>query len=136
MMLRTALAALVCIGAAASATAHPHVFIDNRMTVVFDSGTLVGIGFRWAFDDMFTQMILTDFKPASDGTFNAALTAGIKSGAFDNLENYHYFLAFFLGKKPLKKLRIEQFTPSVVEGKTLVYSFFVPLNLPVTTDEQ
>ena len=99
-------------------------------------GSFTGIGFRWAFDDMFSEMILTDFKPNADGNFTAKQTATIKSGAFDNLENYHYFLAFFIGKKPLKKIRIEQFTPSVVEGTKLVYSFFVPLNLPVTAEEQ
>jgi len=131
----SALAALLAVTSAA-AFAHPHVFIDNRMTVQFDSGRLAGISFHWAFDDMFTQMILTDFKPEADGSFSPAVTAGIKSGAFDNLENYHYFLAFFIGRKPLKKFRIERFAPSVVEGRQLVYSFFVPLELPVTADEQ
>ncbi len=119
-----------------AALAHPHVFINNKMTVLFDGGKLKGMTFRWSFDDMFSEMILTDFKPNVDGDFSAKQTAAIKSGAFDNLENYHYFLAFFIGKKPLKKIRIEQFTPSVVEGSKLVYSFFVPLDLPVTADEQ
>ncbi|MGA2761924.1 MAG: DUF1007 family protein [Spirochaetia bacterium] len=121
---------------AVSACAHPHVFINNKMTVLFDAGKLSGISFRWVFDDMFSEMILTDFKPNVDGGFSAKQTAAIKSGAFDNLENYHYFLVFFVGKKPLKKIRIEQFTPSVVEGSKLVYSFFVPLDLPVTAEEQ
>ena len=129
---------LVLFGAAAvaAAFAHPHVFINNTMTVVFDRGTLKGVTFRWVFDDMFSEMILTDFKPGVDGNFSPAATRQIKSGAFDNLENYHYFLAFFVGRKPLKKVRIERFTPTVVEGKQLVYSFFVPLDLPVTPDEQ
>ena len=127
---------LLAMAAAVSAFAHPHVFINNRMTVLFDEGKLKGITLRWVFDDMFTEMILTDFKPGPDGRFSPAMTAGIKSGAFDNLENYHYFLAFFEGKKPLRKIRIEQFTPSVIEGNKLVYSFFVPLDLPVQPEEQ
>lgn len=124
------------VAVAVSAFAHPHVFINNTMTVLFDQGKLAGIAFRWVFDDMFSQMILTDFKPDAEGAFPPKVTGLIKSGAFDNLENYHYFLAFFEGKKPLKKIRIEQFTPSVVEGNKLVYSFFVPLGLPVQPDEQ
>ncbi len=136
MARKTAFVLLFAFVAAFSAFAHPHVFINNRMTVLFDAGTLKGISFRWAFDDMFSAMILTDFKPNVDGNFSAKQTATIKAGAFDNLENYHYFLAFFIGKKAVKKLRIEQFTPSVVEGSKLVYSFFVPLDLPVTGDEQ
>ena len=133
---RAVLVILFASLAAVSACAHPHVFINNKMTVLFEAGKLSGISFRWAFDDMFSEMILTDFKPNVDGNFTAKQTATIKSGAFDNLENYHYFLAFFIGKRPLKKIRIEQFTPSVVEGSKLVYSFFVPLDLPVTAEEQ
>lgn len=116
--------------------AHPHVFINNKVTVVFDGGKLSGMTFRWAFDDMFSEMLLTDFKPDAEGNFTPKVIATIKAGAFDNLENYHYFLAFFIGSKRLKKVRIEQFTPSVVEGKQLIYSFFVPLDLPVTAAEQ
>jgi ABC-type uncharacterized transport system substrate-binding protein len=118
------------------AFAHPHVFINNRMTVLFEDGKLKGISFRWTFDEMFSAMILTDFKPDAEGNFSAKTAVGIKAGAFDNLENYHYFLAFFIGDRPLKKIRIETFTPSVEEGGKLVYAFFVPLDLRVTTQEQ
>ncbi len=131
-----ALLALFGLVAALAAFAHPHVFINNKMTVLFGDGVLKGMTFRWAFDDMFSEMILTDFKPNADGNFSAKQTATIKAGAFDNLENYHYFLAFFVGEKRLKKIRIEKFSPSVVEGGKLVYSFFVPLDVPVTADEQ
>jgi len=137
--MRSARAGFVLLFATAavlSTAAHPHVFINNKMTVIFDKGTLKGISFRWSFDDMFSAMILTDFKPKPDGSFSAKSTEAIKAGAFDNLENYHYFLAFFIGKQPLKRIRIEQFTPSVVEGTKLVYSFFVPLDLAATAEDQ
>ena len=99
-----ALLALFGLVAALAAFAHPHVFINNKMTVLFGDGVLKGMTFRWAFDDMFSEMILTDFKPNADGNFSAKQTATIKAGAFDNLENYHYFLAFFVGEKRLKKI--------------------------------
>ena len=133
---RFALLVVFCAGMACAAFAHPHVFIHNTVTVLFDGGVLKGMTFRWVFDDMFSEMILTDFKPNTDGSFNAKQTATIKAGAFDNLENYHYFLAFFMGNKPMKKIRIEQFAPSVAEGGKLAYSFFVPLDLPATNTDQ
>jgi ABC-type uncharacterized transport system substrate-binding protein len=129
-------AALFGTVAALSAFAHPHVFINNTMTVVFGGRMLKGMTFRWVFDDMFSEMILTDFKPDGEGRFSAKKTAGIKAGAFDNLENYHYFLVFSINGKRLRKLRIEQFTPSVIDGGKLVYSFFVPLEVPVSAEEQ
>lgn len=118
------------------AVAHPHVFINNTMTMVFDGGTLKGITFRWKFDEMFSATLLASFKPDAGGTYTPKDIAAIKSFAFDNLENYHYFLAFFIGNSPVKKIRIEQFTPTVVDGKTVVYSFFVPLDLPVKPEQQ
>jgi len=118
------------------AEAHPHVFIANRMTVVFDGGVLAGIEFSWTFDQMFTAMILHDFKPGADGSFSPQTGGAIKSNDFDNLENYHYFLAFFVGQQPVKKIRIQQFLPSVADGSRLVYSFFVPLNLQVSAADR
>ena len=113
------------------ASAHPHVFINNRMTVVFDGGMLQGISFTWTFDEMFSNMILTDYDPKKTRQFNAAQAKALKQGAFDNLENYHYFIAIAVGKKQVGHFSIEQFSPSVVDKNKLVYTFFVPLKVPV-----
>jgi ABC-type uncharacterized transport system substrate-binding protein len=115
--------------------AHPHVFIANRMTLVFDKGAFQGITFQWTFDDMFSSMILSDYDPKHTGQFNAAQVKAVKDGAFDNLENYHYFIALAVGKKQLSRFSIQQFTPSVADKK-LVYSFFVPLKVPVQPEGQ
>jgi len=116
--------------------AHPHVFVNNKMVVTFDAGMLQGIGFTWTFDDMFSNMILEDFDPRHTGQFDAAQVRAVKEGAFDNLENYHYFIALATGTKPISHFKIERFMPSVVEKSKLVYSFFVPLNVPVKPTDQ
>ncbi len=134
MVLRkAALAFLISTTAVWYAAAHPHVFASNRMTILFEHGVLKGITFCWTFDPMFSTMILTDFKPGADGTFSPQVTNAIKSNDFDNLENYHYFLVFSVGRQPVKEIRIERFRPYVVDGDRLVYSFFVPLNLHSST---
>lgn len=126
---------LVFLAAAFPAFAHPHVFVNNRMTVRFDAGMLQGITFTWTFDDMFSSMILADYDPKHTGQFNAAQVKAVKEGAFDNLENYHYFIALAVGKKQLSRFAIQQFTPSVADTK-LVYTFFVPLKIPVQPQDQ
>ncbi len=128
-------ALLLVLGAATPALAHPHVFIANRTTVSFQDGKLQGFGFQWTFDPMFSAMILGDYDPGHTGRFDAARTAALKAGAFDNLVNYHYFVAIWVGGKPFK-LVIRKFTPSVADGGRLVYSFFIPVNVPVTTEPQ
>ena len=122
--------ALLFLAAALPACAHPHVFVANRMTVQFEAGMLQGITFSWTFDDMFSSMILSDYDPKHTGQFDAAQVKAVKEGAFDNLENYHYFIALAVGKKQLPRFAIQKFTPSVADKK-LVYTFFVPLKVPV-----
>ena len=63
--------------------AHPHVFVDNRMTVQFGEGMLQGIVFTWTFDDMFSNMILADYDPKHTGQFDAVQVKAVKAGAFD-----------------------------------------------------
>lgn len=106
------------------------------MTVLFDGQKLSGITFRWVFDPMFSAMLFTDFTPDSKGQFSPSVIKQIKADDFDNLENYHYFLAFMVGKKRLSRFDIQQFTPTMVNHSNLVYSFFVPLNLPVQPEDQ
>ncbi len=105
------------------------------MEVRFDGDTLKGIEFTWSFDKMFSSMMLTDFRAQPDGSFTLKTATALKEGGFDNLSNYHYFLAFQEGSRALKKIAIEQFKPYVVDGATLVYSFFVPLDIPVTASQ-
>jgi len=130
---KAALAFVIATTAAWCAAAHPHVFAANRMTVQFENGVLKGMTFYWTFDPMFSAMILADFKPGADGTFGPKVIDDIRVNDFDNLENYHYFLAFTVGRQPVQKLHVEQFRPYVVDGDRLVYSFFVPLNLRSST---
>jgi ABC-type uncharacterized transport system substrate-binding protein len=127
--------ALAFLAAAIPAFAHPHVFVSDRMTVQFDAGVLQGITFTWTFDDMFSSMILSDYDPKHTGQFNAAQVKAVREGAFDNLENYHYFIALAVGKKQLSRFAIQRFTPSVADRK-LVYTFFVPLKVPVQPEGQ
>jgi len=136
MVRRSAISLLFAAATVMAVAAHPHVFINNKMTVVFKQGELEGMTFRWTFDPMFTTMILADVAPNAEGEFTEKQTNQIKTTAFDNLANYHYFLAFVIGKTSLKKIRIEQFSARVVKHNNLVYSFFVPLGLPVTPEEQ
>jgi ABC-type uncharacterized transport system substrate-binding protein len=127
---------LLLVVGALPAFAHPHVFINNKMVVVFDGGALHGISFQWTFDEMFSNMILADYDPKHSGQFSPAQIKAVKEGAFDNLENYHYFVAMTIGAKPVAHFKIERFMPSVTEKKKLVYSFFIPLNVLVQANEQ
>ena len=107
------------------------MFISSLVAIDFKGTSLERISVEWTFDELFSQMILADYHPGKDGAFAEAEAAALKKGAFDNLRNYHYFLAFYLGGKRIALPPIEDFTPSVRDGR-LVYAFLLPLRLPIT----
>lgn len=93
-------------------------------------GSVKSLGIEWTFDELFSQMILADYDRGGKGSFTRAEVADLKKGAFDNLRNYHYFLALFVDGKPKRLPPIADFSPSVRGGR-LVYAFSLPLDAPV-----
>jgi ABC-type uncharacterized transport system substrate-binding protein len=127
---------MIMATAAGAAWSHPHVFVTNQMEVHFEGENLSGIAFRWTFDAVFSAMILADHQPDIGGRFTAKQITAIKTGAFDNLAKFHYFLEFRVGDRKIERFTIQRFSAEVIESDTLVYSFFVPLNLAVKSAEQ
>lgn len=59
--------------AAGQAAAHPHMFIDAGVTVVFDTtGRATGLRIEWRYDEFFSLSYLTD--EGYDADFDGALT--------------------------------------------------------------
>jgi ABC-type uncharacterized transport system substrate-binding protein len=116
---------------AAAAWAHPHVFITAKVAVDLGADSVARISIEWTFDELFSQMIIEDYDRAGKGSFTDAEAAALRKGAFDNLRNYHYFLAAGIDRKPIPLPPIRDFRPSIRDGR-LVYSFSiaVPIRLP------
>lgn len=129
-MSRAWLGALLALVPALGVHAHPHVFITSGVSIAFDGPTLTRISVDWTFDELFSQMILADYDPGRKGSFTDAEAAALRKGAFDNLRNYHYFLALFVGGKAVALPPIKDFKPSVRDGR-LAYSFSLPLALQI-----
>jgi polyphosphate kinase len=50
-----------------TATAHPHVFVQAQVTVVFDEAGDMGIKLDWYYDDLFSLLVTTDLGIDMDG---------------------------------------------------------------------
>lgn len=66
---KTALAAaLLATFATAPAHAHPHIFIDTGLQVIFNAqGQLTHVKVTWQYDDLFSLLLAEDFNMDSDG---------------------------------------------------------------------
>ena len=120
---------LISLLPALAAFAHPHVFITSHLGIDLEDTSQARISVEWTFDELFSQMISADYDRGKKGSFTEAEAAALKKGAFDNLRNYHYFLALSLDGKALPLPPIQDFRPSLREGK-LVYSFALAFAYP------
>ena len=127
---RLLLAVLLAVVPVFPALAHPHVFITSKVGIEAGGGSVRRISVEWTFDDLFSEMVVSDYDKAKKGYFTDGEASALKKGAFDNLRNYHYFLALFVdgAAKPLPP--IADFKPTIASGR-LVYSFSLPLNIVV-----
>jgi ABC-type uncharacterized transport system substrate-binding protein len=104
----------------ASALAHPHVFVDATIEVVFDTqNRATGVRIGWTYDDLFSLMIVED--RGLDPDYDSVLTAEAKAqlAGFDmewdaSFPGDTYAL---LGDVPLVLSRPSDFTASFEGSK-------------------
>ncbi len=123
------------LGAPDAAQAHPHVFIDNVATFVFDQRGVAAIRLRWTFDEIFSASIISQFDRNKDKSFDAEELKALKAGAFDNLQNFGYFSHIDVDDKPVPTKRVTGFKAEIVKDQ-LVYEFTVPLDAAVDPRRQ
>lgn len=132
-MIRRAVAAsaLMSMLAAAPAGAHPHVFIENKVAFVFDAGKVTGLRLTWAFDDVFSDSLLTQFDADGDGAFDELESKAVGEGILPNLKMFHYFTYVFVDGKQLDPIDPADFAASVDDERIVTFQMKVPLPQPV-----
>lgn len=107
---------------------HPHAFIDNRLTMIFDDEGFAGIRVEWVFDEFFSNMIAGDYDRNQNNILENSEIVAIEKGAFDNLANFDYFTVIRIGGKSFKVKYVRGFSAALKEGK-LRYNFFIPCHI-------
>lgn len=115
------------------ALSHPHVFIVQKIKIVFDDQGLAGFNIHWSFDDMFTSMIAGDYDKNQNEFLEKSEVALIKKEAFSYVSNYNYFTFIKIDGKPFDVKFIQNFSAEL-HDKKLVYKFFIPCHVTVTNN--
>lgn len=111
--------------------AHPHVFIVQRLSVVFDKKGLAGIKVHWKFDDMFASMIANAHDMNKNGILEKDEVKLVKEKAFILISEDNYFTFIKIEKKPFLVNYIEDFN-AILEKGGLIYEFFIPCHVIAT----
>jgi ABC-type uncharacterized transport system substrate-binding protein len=117
--------------AAEPAAAHPHVFIDNRVTFVFDAGRVTALRLHWVFDDVFSDTLLGQFDADGDGVFDELESKAVGKGVLPNLAMFHYFTYIFVDGKQLDPIEPKDFVASADEKRIVSFQMTVPLPQPL-----
>ncbi len=107
------------------ASGHPHVFIENALTIIFDKHGLAGVQVTWVFDEFFSNMIACDYDSNRNGKLEESEVKTINEKAFSNLKNFDYFTFIRINESPFKVRYIREFSAELQEGK-LIYRFLIP----------
>jgi ABC-type uncharacterized transport system substrate-binding protein len=109
----------------APAAAHPHVFIDHSVTLVFGASDLVALRFSWTFDEMYSSLLRADYVK-SKGALTPDDVRELEKKAFANLSSYDYFLVLRLNGDLIKLRKVTDFTARL-DGARMTYTFTVPI---------
>ncbi len=114
----------------APAKAHPHVFIDNLVTILFDAGKVTALRLRWAFDDIFSDSLLIQFDADGDGAFDKLESTAVGEGVLPNLKMFRYFTYIWVDGTQLDPIDPADFVAGA-QDRIVTFEMKVPLPQPV-----
>jgi ABC-type uncharacterized transport system substrate-binding protein len=126
----------ICVGGCLwprlpKARAHPHVFIVQRLNLVFDEKGLAGVKVRWKMDDMFASMVAEDHDRNRNGTLEPDEVQSVKENAFIFIREFNFFTFIKIDKRPFQVKFIRDFNATLKNGR-LVYEFLIPCHVTAT----
>ena len=123
------LAAGMVLGAA-TAQAHPHVWITAKSEVVYaPDGAISGVRHAWTFDDMFSTYALQGIETKTKGVYSREQLAPLAQTNIESLKEFGYFT---FAKADGKKERFIEPVDYYLEFKddALTLHFMLPVKTP------
>lgn len=138
-MIRNGLTALgLWAGLACAAGAHPHIFVDAGIEVLFDGqGHAAALRITWSYDDLFSLMIIEerDMDPDFDGVLTAAEAAAIQGFDMQWDAGYAGDTYALLGEVPLGLSGPSDWTTAYTDGR-LTSTHLRRFDAPVAVADQ
>ena len=111
---------------ATPAFAHPHIFIDYTVTVIFDDHNAASVRTSWTFDEMYSSALFHDYTSRPKGPLTNADINRLRKSAFEDTAELHYFTDLTVNGKPIPVKTVSDFTAKF-ENHRITYIFTVPI---------
>lgn len=115
------LTAIAALGASARVQAHPHVFVDARLEIVFTgAGAVREIRHIWTFDQLFSSWQTQGLDTNADGELSEAELQGLADENMKMLAGYRYFTLAGEGSRDLPLASMDDAKVSMEEGRAVL----------------
>lgn len=119
---RTMRGAALAVLLAGPAAAHPHIFIDTGLEVIFDDqGRAAAVRVAWVYDDFYSLTMIQDQQLDADYDGNLTAEEEAKLSGFDmNWDaDYEGDLYVLAGETPVKMGRPRDWTATYQDGRII-----------------
>jgi len=113
-----------------AASAHPHVFIEDRVVFMFAGAKIIALTESWKFDEVFSDQLLQGFDADGDGKFSPEESKAVAKGTLPNMKKFRYFNYIWVDGKDLGSIDPIDFTASA-KDKKVIFVFTEKLPKPV-----
>ena len=127
--------ALLLLSAAlwpSGATAHPHVFIDCGVGLLFSGDRIDGLRLTWTFDDLFSGFIVQEFDRDRNGSLSPAEVHQIEVTHLAEFRRVKFFTVVTVNGQDVTPGPVRDFTAAVAKG-LVTYQFTLPLGAPLAS---
>lgn len=133
LFLRSKCFLLLCGLCASVAMAHPHVFVDATVKVLFDEKGLSGVENHWVYDEVYSMATISSVDTDGDGKLSAKESNALKLIVFGEASKANFFNYIQCGSEFLKVEKIRSFKASV-KNRRLVLDFILDFTVPTAND--
>jgi ABC-type uncharacterized transport system substrate-binding protein len=112
---------------ATPAAAHPHVFVDYGVVLMFNAEGISGIEVSWAFDEMTSSLLLAGTGAGGGHALSAAEARAIEQRHFQPLRSSRYFMDVRVDGRPARVDAARDFRVAVARDR-VTYTFTLPVS--------
>lgn len=114
-----------------SAYAHPHIFLKNKVQIVFDQEGISGFQTFWYADDFSTAGLTDGYDENENDKLDDFEIKIFENDSVNNLKKFNYFTFIKINGTAFDVKAVKNFKARLIDGK-IVYSFFIPKRIKAT----
>jgi ABC-type uncharacterized transport system substrate-binding protein len=124
---------MCCLCVAVCAFAHPHVFVDATIKVVFDPGGFSSIKNHWVFDELYSMAMMSSGDKDENGTITEDENAWFCNTILEPLKGANYYNYVLFETSFLKVQKLKNFK-ATFKNNRLILDFETVFSAPVQAD--